>query len=324
MYQQYISSKIPTLASYLGSLGYSTEGLHPYLGSGWDRERVYPLLGFDEFKDVDYFTGAKTIRKFVSDESAFDKIIEGFQNKGSQKKFIFEVTMQNHSGYMANPETDNGFTQELTLTGLPYENANTIAAERYLTLIKKSDEAYEKLITWFEQNVTEPTIIVTFGDHEPSDYVTDVIDGLTGYDSNTTDLKEVQKHYQVPFFIWNNMGIGKDQSVNLMSVNYLAAYIMKEAGLPMTDYQQFLTQLQKQVPVICANTYIDADGNYHDWKDLSSDTQNKDAVNAYNILAYNHLVDVRHRVDQLFAEPADTQIFSSLQEQTEFLKEAAG
>ena len=37
VYQQYISSKIPTLASYLGSLGYSTEGLHPYLGSGWDR-----------------------------------------------------------------------------------------------------------------------------------------------------------------------------------------------------------------------------------------------------------------------------------------------
>ena len=324
VYQQYISSKIPTLASYLGSLGYSTEGLHPYLGSGWDRERVYPLLGFDEFKDVDYFTGAKTIRKFVSDESAFDKIIEEFQNKGSQKKFIFEVTMQNHSGYMANPATDNGFTQELTLTGLPYENANTVAAERYLTLIKKSDEAYEKLITWFEQNVTEPTIIVTFGDHEPSDYVTDVIDGLTGYDSNTTDLEEVQKHYQVPFFIWNNMGIGKDQSVNLMSVNYLAAYIMKEAGLPMTDYQQFLTQLQKQVPVVCANTYIDADGTYHDWKDLSSDTQNKDAVNAYNILAYNHLVDVRHRVDQLFAEPADTQILSSLQKQTELLKDAAG
>ena len=290
VYQQYISSKIPTLASYLGSLGYSTEGLHPYLGSGWDRERVYPLLGFDEFKDVDYFTGAKTIRKFVSDESAFDKIIEEFQNKGSQKKFIFEVTMQ----------------------------------KRYLTLIKKSDEAYEKLITWFEQNVTEPTIIVTFGDHEPSDYVTDVIDGLTGYDSNTTDLEEVQKHYQVPFFIWNNMGIGKDQSVNLMSVNYLAAYIMKEAGLPMTDYQQFLTQLQKQVPVVCANTYIDADGTYHDWKDLSSDTQNKDAVNAYNILAYNHLIDVRHRVDQLFAEPADTQILSSLQKQTELLKDAAG
>ena len=120
------------------------------------------------------------------------------------------------------------------------------------------------------------------------------------------------------------MGIGKDQSVNLMSVNYLAAYIMKEAGLPMTDYQQFLTQLQKQIPVICANTYIDADGTYHDWKDLSSDSQNKDAVNAYNILAYNHLVDVRYRVDPLFAEPADTQVLSSLQKQTELLKDAAG
>lgn len=317
VYQQYISSKIPTLASYLGSLGYSTLGLHPYLGSGWDRERVYPLLGFDQFKDIDYFGGATTIRKFVSDESAFDKIIEEFKNKGDQKKFIFEVTMQNHSGYMANPTTDNGFTQDITLTDVPYETSATIAAERYLTLIEKSDQAYEKLINWFEQNVTEPTIIITFGDHEPSDYVTDVIDDLTGFDKNTTDLTEVQKHYQVPFFIWNNMGIPKDDSVSLMSVNYLAAYVMKEAGLPMTDYQEFLTELRKQIPVICANTYIDKDGTYHSWEDLDEDTVNKDAINKYNILAYNHLVDVKHRVNEIFDQPADKQVLDSLSQETE-------
>lgn len=319
VYQQYISREIPTLASYLGSLGYSTLGLHPYLGSGWDRERVYPLLGFDEFLDIDYFAGAKTIRKFVSDESAFDKIIEEFQNKGDSKKFIFEVTMQNHSGYMANPSTDNGFEQDIRLTDLPYESPATIAAERYLTLVERSDEAYRKLISWFEENVTEPTIIITFGDHEPSDYVTDVIDDLTGFDKNTSDLEEVQKHYQVPFFIWNNMGIPRDESVDLMSVNYLAAYVMKEAGLPMTDYQEFLTRLRGQVPVICANTYIDKDGTYHDWKDLSDDSDNSEAINEYNILAYNHLVDVKHRDDELFAVPGDQEVSGSIEEQSEQL-----
>lgn len=312
VYQQYISKPIPTLASYLGSLGYSTEGLHPYLGSGWDRDRVYPLLGFDTFKDIDYFGSAKTIRKFVSDESAYDKIIEDFKNKGDSKKFIFEVTMQNHSGYMENPATDNGFTQEITLTDIPYETAQSIAAERYLTLIKKSDEAYEKLITWFEENVTEPTIIITFGDHEPSDYVTEVIDHLTGFDENSTDLEKVQKHYQVPFFIWNNMGIPKDESVTTMSVNYLAAYMMKEAGLPLTDYQEFLTQMRKQLPVVCANTYIDKDGTYHDWENLESDEANREILNKYNILAYNHLVDVKHRIDDLFSKPGDEKVLDSL------------
>lgn len=323
VYQQYISREIPTLASYLRSLGYSTEGLHPYLGSGWDRKRVYPLLGFDTFKDISYFTGARTIRKFVSDESAFDKIIDEFQKKGDQKKFIFEVTMQNHSGYMANPATDNGFSQEISLTDLPYATPESTAAERYLTLVKKSDQAYEKLITWFEKNVTEPTIIVTFGDHEPSDYVTDVIDSLTGFDKNSTDLEEVQKHYQVPFFIWNNMGISKDKTVDLMSVNFLSSYLMKMAGLPMTDYQVFLNQLREQFPVICANTYIDADGSYHDWADLDDDAENRGALTDYNILAYNHLVDVRHRVNGLFDQPADADVLSSLKEQTELIWQAA-
>lgn len=324
VYQQYISESIPTLASYLGSLGYSTEGLHPYLGSGWDRQRVYPLLGFDEFHDIDSFYGAKTIRKFVSDESAFEKIIDEFQNKGDSKKFIFEVTMQNHSGYMANPSTDNGFTQEIALTDVPYETSETIAAERYLTLIRKSDEAYEKLITWFEENVTEPTIIVTFGDHEPSDYVTEVIDNLTGFDANSTDLEETQKHYQVPFFIWNNMGIGKDESLNMISANYLAAYLMEMAGMPMTEYQEFLTQMRQQIPVICANTYITADGEYHDWADMKEDEDNYDVLNQYNILAYNHLIDVKNRVDSLFAQQADDAVTQQLQEQTDLLSEAAG
>lgn len=324
VFQQYISKPIPTLASYLKSLGYSTVGMHPYLGSGWDRERVYPLLGFDTFKDIDYFGGAKTIRKFVSDESAFDKIIEEFQNKGDQKKFIFEVTMQNHSGYMANPATDNGFTQEISLGGVLYGTPQTVAAERYLTLIKKSDEAYEKLITWFEENVTEPTIIVTFGDHEPSDYVTEVIDGLTGFDADSTDLEEIQKHYQVPFFIWNNMGIPKDDSISLMSVNYLAAYVMKEAGLPMTEYQEFLTDLRKQIPVICANTYIDQSGTYHSWQDQEEDQENKDALNEYNVLEYNHLVDVKNRVDEIFSQPADTGVLDSLQAEAQRMEQAAG
>ena len=195
---------------------------------------------------------------------------------------------------------------------MPYETAQSIAAERYLTLIKKSDEAYEKLITWFEENVTEPTIIITFGDHEPSDYVTEVIDHLTGFDENSTDLEEVQKHYQVPFFIWNNMGIPKDESVTTMSVNYLAAYMMKEAGLPLTDYQEFLTQIRKQLPVVCANTYIDKDGTYHDWENLESDEANREILNKYNILAYNHLVDVKHRVDDLFSKPGDEKVLDSL------------
>lgn len=46
-YQQYIKSRTPSLAGYLKSLGYATYAQHPYQASGWNRDKVYPLLGFD-------------------------------------------------------------------------------------------------------------------------------------------------------------------------------------------------------------------------------------------------------------------------------------
>lgn len=36
------------MASYLSSLGYYTIAMHPYRAAGWDRNLVYPKLGFDE------------------------------------------------------------------------------------------------------------------------------------------------------------------------------------------------------------------------------------------------------------------------------------
>ena len=45
-YQQYIKQDIPSLASYLSGLGYQTYAQHPYLASGWNRDKVYEWMGF--------------------------------------------------------------------------------------------------------------------------------------------------------------------------------------------------------------------------------------------------------------------------------------
>ena len=46
-YQQYIKQEQPSLASHLGALGYVTSALHPYRAKRAGRDKVYPLLGFD-------------------------------------------------------------------------------------------------------------------------------------------------------------------------------------------------------------------------------------------------------------------------------------
>ena len=297
VYQQYIKDEVPSLPTYLKSLGYSTTAIHPYLASGWDRDTVYPKLGFDSFLDIKSFTDAEYVRDYVSDESAFDKIIEVFENKeAGEKQFIFEVTMQNHSGYSKDYP---GFSPTIQLTDFTKTSTSIQAAEKYLTLIKMSDTAFQKLIAYFEQ-VDEPTVIIMFGDHQPSDYITNVISRITGYDSEAS-LEEYQRSYLVPYVIWNNFGMEKDTSMELTSVNYLSSYLLKSLGLPLTEYQEFLLQLQEQLPVVCAGTYIDTDGVYHSWSE--EDEVYEEILNNYNILQYNHLIDRKHRVSEVFGEP---------------------
>ena len=143
-------------------------------------------------------------------------------------------------------------------------------------------------------------MIIMFGDHQPSDYITNVISRITGYDSEAS-LEEYQRSYLVPYVIWNNFGMEKDTSMELTSVNYLSSYLLKSLGLPLTEYKEFLLQLQEQLPVVCAGTYIDTDGVYHSWSE--EDEVYEEILNNYNILQYNHLIDRKHRVSEVFGEP---------------------
>ena len=131
----------------------------------------------------------------------------------------------------------------------------------------------------------------------PSDYVSNVIARVTGYNLEDS-LEENQKSYQVPYVIWDNMGLEKDDSMELTSVNYLAAFLLKQLHLPLTCYQEFLLDLKEQLPVICAGTYIDKDGTYHTYTE--EDEVYGTMLNDYNILQYNHLTDGKHRVESMF------------------------
>ncbi len=316
VFQQYINGEVPTIATYLKQFGYETIGMHPYQGSGWERNRVYPLMGFDTFLDQSAFQGADKLRNYVSDKGAFDKVIQLFEEKEEGRpQFQFLVTMQNHSGFSPK-STDNGFSEEVILTDAPSQTSTVVTAERYLTLIKYSDMAFAELIDYFEQNVTEPTLIVMFGDHEPNDYVTDVIDDLVGNDKFVTasdnsgaadmseeSLDDVQKHYQVPFVIWNNFGLEKNDAIDQTSVNYLSSILLEEAGLPLTDYQKFARNQQKQIPALSAVAWCDKEGNYHSWAERDEDETYSGLINDYNILEYNHLIDKKNRVNPVFLEP---------------------
>lgn len=284
-YQQYIKSETPSLASYLKSLGYTTTAIHPYNRSGWDRDTVYGYFGFDQFLDKDSFTDPYRLRGYISDKSAFDKIIEQYEigkNQGSQ--FIFEVTMQNHGGY--SKETPD-FNIYLTLPEVESKTTSVVATEKYLTLINQTDRALQELVEYFEQQ-SEPTIIVMFGDHQPSDYITNTIQRICGVTGDDT-LDSLEQGYRVPFLMWSNYGL-EHQYYDGISVNYLSSILMQNANIAKTGYQEFLSNLMQSFPIINANVYQDADGVFHSW-----DENQEEQLKNYQILQYNQLVDKKHR-----------------------------
>ena len=290
-YQQYINDETPSLASYLKTLGYSTTAIHPYNRTGWDRDTVYEKFGFDEFLDKDSFSSPYRLRGYISDKSAFDKIREQFSIKGDdERKFIFEVTMQNHGGYSR--ETPD-FNIYLTLPEVTGKTTSVVATEKYLTLINQTDRALEELIDYFKEQ-DEPVIVVMFGDHQPSDYITNVIQRICG--ATTSDsLADLEQGYRVPFVMWSNYGL-EHKHYDGISVNYLSSILMENAGIPLTGYQTFLKKLMETLPVINANVYRDADGNFYNYEDDAYSGELKD----YQMLQYNHLVDKKHRDDAFF------------------------
>lgn len=257
-YQQYIGENAPSLASHLASLGYRTVAMHPYNASGWDRDTMYPAIGFSEMYFLPDFENPVKVRNYVSDQSDFEKIVEIFENKGEEPLFLFNVTMQNHSSYT---ESFDNFDPRIEAEDCSQTLNN------YLSLLSLSDQALEELISWFAGQ-EEETVIVFFGDHQTTNSVIEPILKRNGKSSSTLTQEEQADRYKVPFFIWANFDIEEESGVET-SANYLASRTLEAAGVPMDGYFAWLSGFAETVPVISANHVTLADGTFTSADDQS-------------------------------------------------------
>lgn len=279
-YQQYIHRDTYSFANTLKNLGYHTIALHPYDKMGYSRYRVYPYLGFEEFIDESDFENPELARDiYITDEESYEKIIELFKEKQDLNKplFVFNVTMQNHGGY------ETGFYKDDVISIPGYEGRYK-DVEEYLTLVKQSDEALDVLIDYFSK-CEEPTIVAVFGDHQPlikDPYYEDA----TGLESSQWSLEDIQKRYMVPFIIWANYDIPDEEDVQI-SINYLSGMISEIAEIPTTPYQEFLLDMQQEIPAMNVIGYQTKDNNWH----FHSDENDSAYLNTYWDLQYNYMFD---------------------------------
>ena len=284
---QFVHHPTSSLASKLSELGYHTIASHPADGSNWDRDRTFPLLGFqDSFFEEDFGERERS-RGHISDKGSFDFIIEQFESKDERPQFHYNLTIENHGGYnISPPEEDTIFIE-----GTGHVMAST---EEYLTGLSRSDAAFEYLISYFE-TVDEPVLIVMFGDHwgAADDWFLTLLFGTER--PNFTKWQTLQLH-TTPLIMWANYDVDFSWIPEYISSNYLSTAILESAELPMTPFDTFLRQGIHRYPVFSSFGYIDSNGKYYE--DLPK--ADADFKKTYEILQYNGLFDTKKRIEELF------------------------
>lgn len=275
-YQQYLHGEVEALPAYLKSLGYQTVATHPYNASGWERDDIYPQMGFERSIFISEYNRKEKLRSYISDDACANKIIKLYEEKEEgQPLFVFNVTMQNHGGYS---DLYDNFTPDIKAEGI-----DSIAVSQYLSLIKRSDEMLEKLVSYFAGQ-DEKTIIVFFGDHQPNDSVAGPILKAEGKNVNTLTEEELKDRYIVPYVIWANYDIAEETNADT-SLNYLGMKTLEAAGIPLPAYQGFLSDLEEVYPVISTMQVEKADGT------LVESTEDEEGLLLYESIQYYQLFD---------------------------------
>lgn len=292
-FQLYLRHAMPSLVTELKSEGYTgNSATHLQKARNYNRDKAYPLLGFDKFYDyTNMGVPFVKMRNNATDQCTYDNITHDYeqQRKSTDAPYFgYTMTIQNHSSY--DVPFDNFDDKRIVV-----ENADAPDLGYYLSLIKYSDEMFENLINYYK-NTNEPTVILLTGDHQPRIH-DESMDSITNGEWRNWNDEEMMRRYEVPFLIWANYDIDK-KIVEKTSMNYLQTILMETIDGDLTGFQKFQQDIQKEIPVLTSNGYWGADGKFYSVDDKNSPYY--DLIQEYAMLQYNDMTDYKNRVEDFF------------------------
>ncbi len=258
----------------LKQVGYETVSIHP--GNAWfyNRQNVYPNLGFDTsyFLEDSFNLETDGVSGYINEVATFDKIIETLDAHIQEKDsplFSFTVTIQNHGPY----EQKYGSLPANFSTDVELTETETDLLTQYFKGVRDADDQIARLRDYAE-NSEEPIVVVYFGDHLPGFSNGMAFFDLLDYPINANGTPEEQLAvYETPFFIWQNDAAralqdapAKAKALALpkkISAQFLGSTMLElldiDVASPMHDLNN---ALRKELPVCADPYYVDAEGNH--------------------------------------------------------------
>lgn len=153
-----IKHQAPCLPSYLKQLGYQTAAFHANVPAFWNRQNVYPLLGFDHFYSLADYRQDDMNGEFMADSSFYQQTLDKIKAKDKTKpSFNYLLTYSSHLGYPLN------VSRPVIISTTP-----TIAtvAERYFNSIYYTTKELADFIDQLKE-VDPSALVIVVGDHWP-------------------------------------------------------------------------------------------------------------------------------------------------------------
>ncbi|MCG9027136.1 LTA synthase family protein [Laribacter hongkongensis] len=201
---------VPSLASYLKRLGYRTVCIHPYPASFYQRDRVYPHLGFDEFLDVCAFDDTMRFGPYIGDAAVADKVAE-LLRETTGPVFVFVITMENHGPLHL--ERVAPADVDVLYSVPPPDGCDDLTI--YLRHLRNADQMIAKLRQALDR-CERPASLCWFGDHVP------IMPSV--YETFGAPNGEVE------YVFWSNQNPARPRSVDLVA-NDLPMAWLRDIGL---------------------------------------------------------------------------------------------
>ena len=236
-------------------------------------------MAFDRFITIQDFKNPEYVR-YISDKESYKKVIEMYEQKEKGTPlYCFDMTIQNHGGYL----TNTNWEDPVYVKGSYYQEA-----KEFLSATKVSDDAFKYLVEYFEKQ-EEPTIICMFGDHQPSIEI-EFYEEIMKKSESEWNLQDIQKRYITPFIIWANYDIAESRNA-VLSNNYLENLLLKQAGIDLPLYNQFIEKVSGTIPAMNVNGYMDDSGVWHNYNASEQPDEVTELLSKYEILQYAYYSD---------------------------------
>lgn len=269
MYAPYVLAPRVTysLPRFLDKLGYETIAIYPTDGNFVNGRNAYKAYGFDKFYDVKDLHLTMWHATDAQIFTAARKVYEENKKPG-QPVFMMILTLEQHGPHDNVPisKLPPPYNQGL-IHGLTTKQALNLS--NYIARLHDSDTGMKQL----EHNFLDrdnPTLIVQFGDHQPS--FSGLIRSIPrGLPAAALPYREYLTYYMIKT---NFMGPELPQ-YPVLDIAYLPSMVLNAAGLPQNVYFASLEALRAR-----------CDGLYEDCQD-------KSVLHSYYAWTFGHLKEIR-------------------------------